>query len=241
MRVVIADDSYLIREGTRRLLEDSGEAVVLDAVGSGPDLLDATLRLRPDAVLTDIRMPTAAEASGGQGSGDGATAADRPSMEGIEAAHAIKAARPEIGVVVLSQYVDETYAFELLRNGARGVGYLLKDRIGDADRLLDALSEVTGGGSVIDQRVVEALVARRTRLVDSPLTSLSPRELDVLREMAQGRANAAIAETLCITESSVGKHVNSIFSKLGLSTETQQHRRVTAVLTFLRESGLTAG
>ena len=241
MRVVIADDSYLIREGTRRLLEDSGEAVVLDAVGSGPDLVDATLRLRPDAVLTDIRMPTAAEATGGPGSGYSATAADGPSMEGIEAARAIKAAQPEIGVVVLSQYVDETYAFELLRNGARGLGYLLKDRIGDADRLLHALREVAGGGSVIDQRVVEALVARRARLVDSPLASLSPRELDVLREMAQGRANATIAETLWITESSVGKHVNSIFSKLGLSTETQQHRRVTAVLAFLRESGLTAG
>jgi DNA-binding NarL/FixJ family response regulator len=167
-------------------------------------------------------------------------AAGGPSMEGIEAARAIKAAQPEIGVVVLSQYVDETYAFELLRNGARGMGYLLKDRIGDVDRLLNALREVAGGGSVIDQRVVEALVARRAKVIDSPLASLSPRELDVLREMAQGRANAAIAETLYITESSVGKHVNSIFSKLGLSTEAQQHRRVSAVLTFLRESGLTA-
>lgn len=239
MRVVIADDSYLIREGTRRLLEDSGEAVVLDAVGSGPDLVDAALRLRPEAVLTDIRMPSTAEATGGPVSGG--TAADGPSMEGIEAARAIKTAQPEIGVVVLSQYVDETYAFELLRNGARGLGYLLKDRIGDIDRLLHALREVAGGGSVIDQRVIDALVTRRARLVDSPLASLSPRELEVLREMAQGRANTTIAETLWITESSVGKHVNSIFSKLGLSTETQQHRRVTAVLTFLRESGLTAG
>ena len=241
MRVVIADDSYLIREGTRRLLEDSGEVVVLDVVGSGPDLVDATLRLRPDAVLTDIRMPLTSEASREPRAGYGGTAADGSSMEGIEAARAIKAAQPEIGVVVLSQYVDETYAFELLRNGARGLGYLLKDRIGDVDRLLHTLREVAGGGSVIDQRVVDALVARRTRLADSPLASLSPRELDVLREMAQGRANATIAEALWITESSVGKHVNSIFSKLGLSTETQQHRRVTAVLTFLRESGLTAG
>jgi DNA-binding NarL/FixJ family response regulator len=240
MRVVIADDSYLIREGTRRLLEDSGEVVVLDAVGSGPDLVDATLQLRPDAVLTDIRMPSIGEAIGGPGSGESGTAADGPSMEGIEAARAIKAAQPEVGVVVLSQYVDETYAFELLRNGARGLGYLLKDRIGDVDRLLHALREVAGGGSVIDQRVIEALVTRRARLVGSPLASLSPRELDVLRVMAQGRANATIAETLSITESSVGKHVNSIFSKLGLSTETQQHRRVTAVLAFLRESGLTA-
>jgi DNA-binding NarL/FixJ family response regulator len=241
MRVVIADDSYLIREGIRRLLEDSGEAVVLDAVGSGPDLVDATLRSSPDAVLTDIRMPSNAESTGGQASGHSGTAADGPSMEGIEAARAIKATRPEVGVVVLSQYVDETYAFELLRNGARGLGYLLKDHIGDVDRLLHALREVAGGGSVIDQRVIDALVARRTRLVNSPLASLSPRELDVLREMAQGRANATIADTLSITESSVGKHVNSIFSKLGLSTETQQHRRVSAVLTFLRDSSLTAG
>lgn len=241
MRVVIADDSYLIREGTRRLLEDSGEAVVLDAVGSGPDLVAATLRWRPEAVLTDIRMPPTGEAAGGSASGDDGTAAARPSMEGIDAARAIKAAQPEIGVLVLSQYVDETYAFELLRHGARGLGYLLKDRIGDVDRLLHALREVAGGGSVIDQRVVEVLVARRARLVESPLASLSPRELDVLREMAQGRSNSAIAETLWITESSVGKHVNAIFSKLGLSAETQQHRRVTAVLAFLRESGLTAG
>ena len=241
MRVVIADDSYLIREGIRRLLEDSGEAFVLDAVGSGPDLVDATLRLRPEAVLTDIRMPSAGATVRGHEPGSGPTAANGPSMEGIEAARAIKAAQPEVGVVVLSQYVDETYAFELLRNGARGLGYLLKDRIGDVDRLLHALREVAGGGSVIDQRVVDALVTRRARLAESPLASLSPRELDVLREMAQGRSNTAIAETLWITESSVGKHVNSIFNKLGLSTETQQHRRVTAVLAFLREAGLTAG
>ena len=241
MRVVIADDSYLIREGIRRLLEDSGEAVVLDAVGSGPDLVDATLRLRPEAVLTDIRMPSTVEATGRPVSGSSGTAPDGPSMEGIEAARAIKAAQSEVGIVVLSQYVDETYAFELLRNGARGLGYLLKDRIGDVDRLLHALREVAGGGSVIDQRVVDALVARRARLAESPLASLSPRELDVLREMAQGRSNTAIAETLWITESSVGKHVNSIFSKLGLSTETQQHRRVTAVLAFLRDAGFTAG
>jgi DNA-binding NarL/FixJ family response regulator len=240
MRVVIADDSYLIREGIRRLLEDSGEAVVLDAVGSGPDLVDATLRWRPDAVLTDIRMPSG-ETDRGHASGHGPTAANGPSMEGIEAARAIKAAQSEVGIVVLSQYVDETYAFELLRNGARGLGYLLKDRIGDVDRLLHALREVAGGGSVIDQRVVDALVARRARLAESPLASLSPRELDVLREMAQGRSNTAIAETLWITESSVGKHVNAIFSKLGLTTETQQHRRVTAVLAFLRDAGFTAG
>ena len=226
MRVVIAEDNYLIREGTRRLLEDSGEVEVLAAVGSGEELIDAVNRLEPDAVLTDIRMPR-----------NGST--DQPSMEGIEAAHAIKAKHPTVGVVVLSQYVDETYAFELLRNGTNGLAYLLKDRIGDLDRVLEALREVVAGGSVIDQRVIDALVARRARIADSPLAALTPRELDVLREMAQGRANATIAETLSLSESAVGKHVNSIFSKLGLSGETQQHRRVAAVLTFLRDSGLT--
>jgi DNA-binding NarL/FixJ family response regulator len=228
MRVVIADDNYLIREGIRRLLEDSGEVDVLAAVGSGPELVDAVGRLRPDAVLTDIRMPTT-------GSAD-----ERPpAMEGIDAAHAIKAGYPTVGVVVLSQYVDETYAFELLRNGAKGLAYLLKDRIGDLDRILHALREVVTGGSVIDQRVVDALVARQARIHDSALAALTGRELDVLREMAQGRANAAIADALSMSESAVGKHVNSIFSKLGLSGETQRHRRVAAVLTFLRDSGFS--
>ena len=224
MRIVIAEDSYLIREGTRRLLEDSGDVEVVAAVGSGPELVEAVQQLRPEAALTDIRMPTGEAAAGG------------PSMEGIEAAHAIKAAHPEVGVVVLSQYVDETYAFELLRHGADGLAYLLKDRIGDLDRLLSALREVVAGGSVIDQRVVDALVTRRARLTDSPLAALTPRELDVLREMAQGRANAAIADVLSLSESAVGKHVNSIFSKLGLTGETQRHRRVAAVLAFLRDS-----
>lgn len=225
MRVVVAEDSYLIREGTRRLLEDSGEVEVLATVGSGPELVQAVRRLRPDAVLTDIRMPAVDAAAGG------------PSMEGIEAAHAIKAEHPAVGVVVLSQYVDETYAFELLRNGAAGRAYLLKDRIGDLDGLLRALREVVAGGSVVDQRVVDALVTRRARITESPLATLTPRELDVLREMAQGRANAAIAEALSLSESAVGKHVNAIFSKLGLTGETQQHRRVAAVLAYLRDPG----
>jgi len=225
VRVVVAEDSYLIREGTRRLLEDSGEVEVLATVGSGPELVRAVRRLRPDAVLTDIRMPTVDAAAG------------EPSMEGIQAAHAIKAEHPAVGVVVLSQYVDETYAFELLRNGAAGLAYLLKDRIGDLDGLLRALREVVAGGSVVDQRVVDALVTRRARITESPLATLTPRELDVLREMAQGRANAAIAEALSLSESAVGKHVNAIFSKLGLTGETQQHRRVAAVLAYLRDPG----
>jgi DNA-binding NarL/FixJ family response regulator len=159
-------------------------------------------------------------------------------MEGIAAAHAIKSAHPSIGVVVLSQYLDASYAFELLRNGANGMAYLLKDRIGDLDRLLYALREVVTGGSVIDQRVVDALVARRTREDNSPLATLSPRELDVLREMAQDGSMATSPPPSTSPSPRVGKHVNAIFSKLGLTEDTHRHRRVVAVLTFLRESGL---
>jgi DNA-binding NarL/FixJ family response regulator len=227
LRIVMADDNYLVREGARRLLEDSGGVVVAAAVGSAPELLDAVQRLRPAAVLTDIRMPP--------GQGD---SAGRPSMEGIDAAHAIRAAYPRTGVVVLSQYADESYAFELFRDGTAGLAYLLKDRIGEVGRLLEALREVSAGGSVIDPQVVETLVRARARVRASALSSLTPRELDVLGEMAQGRGNAGIAAQLHLSESSVEKHVNAIFTKLGLTTENLSHRRVTAVLTFLRDAGL---
>lgn len=229
LRIVIADDNYLVREGTRRLLEDSGQVTVLAAVGSAAELLDAVRRSRPDAVLTDIRMPAAG------GTGD---AAAKPAMEGITAAHAIRAADPDIGVVILSQYADESYAFELFRNGTAGLAYLLKDRVGDLQQLLAALREVTSGGSVIDPQVVDALVSRRARLRESPLARLTPRELDVLREMAQGRGNAGIAAELSLSESSVEKYVNAIFAKLDLASEQLVHRRVAAVLTFLRDAGL---
>jgi DNA-binding NarL/FixJ family response regulator len=229
LRIVIADDNYLVREGTRRLLEDSGQVTVLAAVGSAAELLDAVRRSRPDAVLTDIRMPPAG------GTGD---AAARPAMEGIDAAHAIRAADPDIGVVILSQYADESYAFELFKNGTAGLAYLLKDRVGDLQQLLAALREVTDGGSVIDPQVVDALVTRRARLRESPLARLTPRELDVLREMAQGRGNAGIAAELSLSESSVEKYVNAIFAKLDLASEQLVHRRVAAVLTFLRDAGL---
>ena len=227
LRIVMADDNYLVREGARRLLEDSGDVVVVAAVGSAPELLDAVERLRPTAVLTDIRMP--ASPCGLEG---------RPSMEGIDAAHAIRTARPQTGVVVLSQYADESYAFELFRDGTAGLAYLLKDRIGEVGRLLEALREVSDGGSLIDPQVVEALVRGRARVRASALNSLTPRELEVLREMAQGRGNAGIAAHLHLSESSVEKHVNAIFTKLGLTTEDLSHRRVTAVLTFLRDTGL---
>jgi len=224
LRIVIADDNYLVREGTRRLLEDSGQVTVLAAVGSAAELLDAVRRARPDAVLTDIRMPPAGAAGGG------ADDAVRPAMEGIDAAHAIRAADPDIGVVILSQYADESYAFELFRNGTAGLAYLLKDRVGDLQQLLAALREVTSGGSVIDPQVVDALVSRRARLRESPLARLTPRELDVLREMAQGRGNAGIAAELSLSESSVEKYVNAIFAKLDLASEQLVHRRVAAVL-----------
>jgi DNA-binding NarL/FixJ family response regulator len=159
-------------------------------------------------------------------------------MEGIDAAHAIKETAPAVGVVILSQYADESYAFELFRKGTAGLAYLLKDRVGDLHQLLGALREVTAGGSVIDPQVVDALVSRRARLQSSPLARLTPRELDVLREMAQGRGNAGIAQALFLSESSVEKHVNAIFAKLDLASEHQVHRRVAAVLTFLRDAGL---
>jgi DNA-binding NarL/FixJ family response regulator len=224
LRIVMADDNYLVREGTRRLLEDSGEVRVEAAVGSAPELIDAVNRIRPQAVLTDIRMPLGAP--------------DERSMEGIDAARAIKASHPDIGLVILSQYAEESYAFELFRDGTAGLAYLLKDRIGELSPLLDALSEVSRGGSVVDPQVVEALVGRRARLRTSPLTGLTARELDVLREMAQGRGNAGIAAALHLSESSVEKYVNAIFTKLGLNSEQLVHRRVTAVLTFLRDAGL---
>jgi DNA-binding NarL/FixJ family response regulator len=227
LRIVIADDNYLVREGARRLLEDSGEVTVLAAVGSAPELLDAVPRHGPDAVLTDIRMPQ-----------DGTGRDLARAMEGIDAAHAIKQTAPAVGVVILSQYADESYAFELFRNGTAGLAYLLKDRVGDLHQLLGALREVTAGGSVIDPQVVDALVSRRARLQSSPLARLTPRELDVLREMAQGRGNAGIAQALFLSESSVEKHVNAIFAKLDLASEQQVHRRVAAVLTFLRDAGL---
>jgi DNA-binding NarL/FixJ family response regulator len=225
LRVVIADDNYLVREGTRRLLEDSGEIAVVAAVGSAEELIDAVGRTRPDAVLTDIRMPAPGPRPAG------------PAMEGIVAAHHIRAADPRVGVVILSQYADEAYAFELFRNGTAGLAYLLKDRVGDLQQLLAALREVNAGGSVVDPQVVDALVTRRARLRESPLTRLTARELDVLREMAQGHGNARIGARLSLSESSVEKYVNAIFAKLGLS-EQQVHRRVVAVLTYLRDGSL---
>lgn len=219
LRVVIADDHYLVREGTRKLLDASGEVEVLATVGTAVELLDAVHRLSPDAAITDIRMPP------GHG------------FEGIEAAHSIRSDHPHVGVVVLSQHADPEYAAKLLDRGAGGLAYLLKDRLGEVEELVRALRAVVAGGSVIDPAVVEALLRQRAREEHSRLRGLSPRELEILREMAQGKANKGIGESLHLSESSVEKYVHSIFMKLGLDQESQLHRRVLAVLTFLRESG----
>lgn len=217
MKVVIAEDHYLVREGTRRLLESSGQVEVLAAVENTEALLDAVDRLHPDAVITDIRMPP------------------EHRMEGIEAAHAIRSRHPRVGVVVLSQYVNAMYAFELFRVGTAGLAYLLKDRVGELEELLRALREVAHGGSVIDPQVVDGLLSSRREPAHSLLERLSTREMEVLSEMAQGKSNAAISDSLYISPSAVEKHINAIFAKLMLRAEDgAQHRRVAAVLTFLR-------
>jgi DNA-binding NarL/FixJ family response regulator len=217
LRVVLADDNYLVREGTRQLLEVSGEIEVLAAVGDPLQLVEAVRALRPQAVLTDIRMPPTFH------------------MEGIEAAHALRAEHPDLGVVVLSQHADDSYALELFRDGTAGLGYLLKERVSERGELVHALHEAAAGRAVIDPAIVEALVLRRSRAAASPLFRLSDRERDVLREMARGSTNPAIARTLALSTSSVEKLIGTIFSKLGLAEEPQVHRRVTAVLAWLQD------
>ncbi|RVX44030.1 DNA-binding NarL/FixJ family response regulator [Nonomuraea polychroma] len=217
IRTVVADDHYLVREGTRRLLEMSGEVTVEGAVGTADELMDAVRRLGPDVVITDIRMP----------GGDW-----RPGFEGIDAAHRIRAAGARHpGVVVLSQFSDALYAFELFKHGTEGYAYLLKDRVGDLEELLGAIKAVASGGSVIDPKVVEGLLARRD--VRGQREALTARERDVLREMAHGRSNSAIARALHLSISSVEKNVNAIFTKLGLENSGDVHRRVAAVLAYL--------
>ncbi|PWW63286.1 response regulator transcription factor [Actinokineospora spheciospongiae] len=215
-RVVLAEDHYLVREGTRLLLEDSGEVEVVAAVGNAVELLHAVGELRPDAVVTDIRMPPGHR------------------TEGITAAHTIRAEHPGTGVVVLSQHADESYVFALFRDGTAGLAYLLKERVGDLDHLLGAIKEVRAGRSSIDPRVVDILLRGHSRAADSPLSRLTKREYEVLRLMAQGHNNRAIAAALVIAESTVEKHGHSTFAKLGLGEEDTLHRRVSAVLTYLR-------
>lgn len=217
VRVVFAEDNYLVREGTSALLSSSGEVDLVGTASTLDELLTAVEEHKPQAVLTDIRMPPT------------------NTTEGIDAARRIRQDHPEIGVVVLSQFAEEEYAYDLLKDGAAGLGYLLKERVSDLDELVRALNEVSKGGSVLDPKVVEALVSAKDRMAQSPLGSLTDREREVLEHMAQGKNNASIATSLFLTERAVEKHINSLFHKLGLSEETDVHRRVKAVLAFLRE------
>jgi|SRR5215210_472575 len=218
IRVVFAEDNYLVREGTAALLGTVDEVELVGTATDRDGLLDAVEEHLPDVVLTDIRMPPTG------------------TNEGIEAAKHIRAEHPEIGVVVLSQFAEEDYAYDLLKDGAAGLGYLLKERVADVAELVRALTEVARGGSVLDPKVVEALVAAKERMAHSPLGQLTDREREVLAHMAQGQNNGAIAKSLFLTERAVEKHINSLFHKLDLTEEPDVHRRVMAVLAFLRET-----
>ncbi len=218
LRVIFAEDNFLVREGTAALLSEATDLELVDLVGDAEELLAAVATHRPDAVLTDIRMP--------------------PSWtdEGIQAARSIRREHPAVGVVVLSQYVEERYAAELLSEGAGGIGYLLKERIADLDQLVGALAAVAAGGSVLDPKVVESLVARRDAAGHRPVDDLSPRELEVLQAMATGRSNHAIGRDLYLSERAVEKNINQIFGKFGLGQELDVNRRVRAVITFLEST-----
>ncbi|MGC5584357.1 response regulator [Ornithinimicrobium sp. W1665] len=217
LRVVFADDNFLVREGVSGLLAEAEGVEVVAAVGDAPSLLRAVEMHSPDVVLTDIRMPPT------------------NTKEGIDAAKQIRARHPGTGVVVLSQYVEEDYAFELLAEGVAGMGYLLKERVSDLDEVARALHQVAGGGSVLDPLVVEALLARRA--ADAPLLGLTDREREVLEQMATGRNNAAIAQTLFMSDRAVEKHIGAVFQKLGLVEERAVNRRVSAVLAYLEARG----
>jgi DNA-binding NarL/FixJ family response regulator len=213
MRVVVADDSVLLREGVVRLLTENGFEVVGQA-GDAEDLIRKVRAHKPDVAVVDIRMPP--------------TNTD----DGLRAALEIRAELPDTGVLVLSQYVEEGYALDLVGESAGGVGYLLKDRVADVERFVDSVRRVADGGSALDPEVVSQLVGRARR--DDPLAELTPREREVLELMAEGRSNNAIAEHMVVTERAVEKHVTSIFGKLGLAPAPEDHRRVLAVLAFLR-------
>jgi DNA-binding NarL/FixJ family response regulator len=213
--VVIADDNMIAREGIERILALAPEVEVVASVGDLDALTAAVDRERPDVVLTDIRMP--------------------PSLsdEGIRFANRLRDTHPGIGVIVLSQYDEPRFALALIELGADGRGYLLKDRLHDRAQLYGAIEAVAHGGAVIDPKLVDALVSGKARRADSPLAELTPRERDVLAEIAQGRSNAAIAETLVLTKRAVEKHINAIFSKLALGAGDDVHKRVKATLLFL--------
>ena len=210
--MIVAEDSVLLREGIVRLLEEAGFEVVGQA-GDGEDLMRKARAHKPDIAIIDIRMPP--------------THTD----EGLQAARTIREELPATGVLVLSQYIEERYALELLSDDASGVGYLLKDRVSDVERFADAIRRVAEGGSALDPEVVSQMLGRRR--IEDPLAGLTPREREVLALMAEGRSNQAIADALVITERAVEKHVTSIFAKLNLPPAAEDHRRVLAVLAFL--------
>jgi DNA-binding NarL/FixJ family response regulator len=211
VRIVLAEDNVLLRDGLIRLLGANGFDVV-DAVDTGPLLLDALLRHRPDVAVVDVRMPP--------------TFTD----EGLRAALDARRAVPGLPVLVLSQYVEQLYARELLADPGGGVGYLLKDRVGDVGEFVDAVRRVAAGGTAMDGEVIAQLLGRRTQ----PLVQLTPREREVLGLMAEGRSNTAVAAALFVTEKAVGKHVGNIFAKLGLAPSDDDNRRVRAVLAYLQ-------
>jgi DNA-binding NarL/FixJ family response regulator len=213
MRVVIAEDAVLLRAGLERLLAE-GDFEVVGTVGDGPGLIAAAAALRPDIAIVDVRMPP--------------THTD----EGLRAALEVRRLVPETAILVLSQYVEERYALELIGSNAEGVGYLLKDRVADVSEFLAAVRRVGEGGTALDPEVVAQLLGRRRR--GNPLETISPREREVLALMAEGRSNAAIAAELVVTDGAVEKHVSNIFAKLGLPATASDHRRVLAVLTYLR-------
>ena len=215
LRVVFADDNYLVREGVAGLLTETPDLELVETVGDPVALHAAVAAHRPDAVLTDIRMPPTF------------------TTEGIDAAKRIRSEFPEVGVVVLSQYVEEDYAYDLLVDGVAGLGYLLKERVSQVDDLVRALHEVARGGSALDPKVVEGLMARTSKEASSPLRGLTERETEVLQAMATGLSNAAIASTLFMSERAVEKHIGSVFQKLDVVNESDVNRRVMAVLAFL--------
>jgi DNA-binding NarL/FixJ family response regulator len=215
MRAVIAEDAVLLREGLVRLLEE-GDFEVVDCVDNGEALIRSVQEHQPDVCVVDVRMPP--------------TFSD----EGVKAALVIRQQWPDVAILMLSQYVEERYAVELLRTGAGGVGYLLKERVADVAEFVEAVRRVANGGSAIDSEVVAQLLGRRAQ--DSPLAELTRREREVLALMAQGRSNSAIASTLVLTEGAVEKHVSSIFAKLRLRPADSDHRRVLAVLAYLKEA-----
>ena len=215
LRIVLADDNFLVREGIAALLAEVDEIELVDSVADPNSLLKAVGKHQPDAVLTDIRMPPT------------------HTTEGIDAAKQIRADYPDTGVVVLSQYVEEDYAFELLQDGVAGLGYLLKERVSQVDELVRALQDVARGGSALDPKVVEGLMNRKASEASSPLLGLTDKERAVLEQMATGRNNATIARTLYMSERSVEKHISAVFLKLGLVDEGEMNRRVRAVLTYV--------